>query len=254
MENPKVRPVVGLVLAVIGGYLLNVSADPARDLASASLALVAGCVLGLITFILLMRGYQPGYYVASQQELAYRPWRPFHFMSCAMQAAPLYVGIRIFLFLEWFGAFSHKWADPAWHDGTALQGFWTKAVTPGPTGSAPTTFVQYRAFIQWLIDSGAASWMTYVIMAGEFAIGLGLLVGCLTGWAAFFGFLLNMSFLLAGTTSTNPLLVMLELLCMFGYSVAGFWGLDRWLIPSIGTPWNRQEHEEVRATPQPGVA
>ena len=79
----------------------------------------------------------------------------------------------------------------------------------------------------------------------ESAIALGVLLGCLTGWAAFFGFLMNMSFLLAGTTSTNPLLVILELLCVFGYSVAGYWGLDRWLLPAIGTPWSRSEPRDV---------
>jgi len=239
MERSNIRTVVALVLALIGGYLLSVSADPARGVTEALVALVAGTALGLVTLFLLMRGYVPGHYVASADELAFRPWRPIHFLTCAVQAAPLYVGIRLFLFLEWFEAFEHKWADPAWHSGAALNGFWQRAVTPGPTGATPAAFVQYRALLQWLIDTGAASWFTYVIMGAEIAIALGLLFGCLTGWAAFFGFVMNMSFLLAGTTSTNPLLVILQLLCMFGYSVAGYWGLDRWLLPTIGTPWDR---------------
>jgi thiosulfate dehydrogenase [quinone] large subunit len=233
-----------------GGYLLYVSADPARTLSTALLALVGGAVLGIGTFVMLIRGYRPGYYVASDDELTYRPWRPIHFLTSAKQAAPLFVGIRLFLFLEWYQAFSGKWANPAWHSGAALEGYWTRAITPGATGATPTTFVQYRAFLQWLIDTDAAGWFTYIIMGGELAIALGLLFGGLTGWAAFFGFLMNMSFLLAGTTSTNPLLVMLELICMFGYSVAGYWGLDRWLLPYIGTPWGRLEpgREPQRAT------
>jgi len=244
------RQWIALVIAAIGGYLLSVSADPARDLTGASLALIAGAVLGLGTLFWLYRGYRPGYYVASADELSYRPWGILHFLTCARPAAPLYVGIRLFLFLEWFEAFSHKWADPAWHSGAALNGFWTRAITPGQTGATPTTFVQYRAFLQWLVDTNAASWFTYVIMGAEIAIALGLLLGCLTGWAAFFGFLMNMSFLLAGTTSTNPLLVILEIVCMFGYSVAGHWGLDRWLLPTIGTPWGR--HAPVAEEPALG--
>jgi thiosulfate dehydrogenase [quinone] large subunit len=247
MEQSKPRTVIALVLALAGGYLLNVSADPARELGDATLALVIGAALGLGTLVMLMRGYVSGYYVASAEELAYRPWRPIHFMTCAVRAAPLYVGIRLFLFLELYQAFSHKWADPAWHSGAALAGFWQRAVTPGPTGSTPATFVEYRAFLQWLLNIHAETWFTYVIMGAEIAIALGLLFGCLTGWAAFFGFLMNMSFLLAGTTSTNPLLVMLELLCLFGYSVAGYWGIDRWLLPAIGTPWSRHEPSPVVA-------
>lgn len=248
MERQTVRSVIALVLAVIGGYLLSVSADPARDVGGATIALVAGAALGLITLFMLMQQYVPGHYLPSPDELAFRPWKPIHFLTCARAAAPLYVGIRIFLFLEWFEAFSHKWVDPAWHSGAALTGFWQRAVTAGPAGTAPTTFVQYRAFLQWLIDTGSASWFTYVVMGGEICIALGLLLGCLTGWAAFFGFLMNMSFLLAGTTSTNPLLVILEILCMFGYSVAGYWGLDRWLLPLIGTPWERDEPRPVAPT------
>jgi thiosulfate dehydrogenase [quinone] large subunit len=241
MESTRLRPIIALILALVGGYLLYVSADPARDLGSAMAALVVGVVLGLGTLLWLYRGYRLGTYIPSEDELAYRPWPLLHFLTCAKQAAPLYVGIRLFLFLEWYQAFSGKWANPAWHNGSALEGYWQRAITPGATGATPAVFVQYRAFLQWMIDSGMSGWFSYVIMGGEIAIALGLLFGCLTGWAAFFGFLMNMSFLLAGTTSTNPLLVILELLCMFGYSVAGFWGLDRWLLPAIGTPWHRSQ-------------
>jgi len=248
MERSNARIGVGLVLALIGGYLLSVSASPARGLPDALLALVVGAALGLATLFLLMRDYVPGVYSPSRDELAYQPWRPIHFLTCAVKAAPLYVGIRLFLFLAWYQPFSSKRANPAWHSGEALNTYWVRAVTPGPTGATPTTFVQYRAFLQWLIDTDAASWMTYVVMGGELAIALGLLLGCLTGWAAFFGLLMNLSFLLAGTTSTNPLLVILQILCMFGYSVAGYWGLDRWLLPAIGTPWNRTGSREVVPT------
>ena len=80
-----------------GGYLLSVSADPARGVTDALFALVVGAGLGLATFIMQLRGYVPGTYVASADELAYRPWRPIHFLTCAVGAAPIYVGIRLFL-------------------------------------------------------------------------------------------------------------------------------------------------------------
>src|SRR3954470_2574557 len=94
MERSNIRTGVALLLALIGGYLLSVSADPARGGTEALLALVAGTALGLGTLFLLVGGYVPGHYVASADELAFRPWRPIHFLTCAVQAAPLYVGIR----------------------------------------------------------------------------------------------------------------------------------------------------------------
>jgi thiosulfate dehydrogenase [quinone] large subunit len=44
---------------------------------------------------------------------------------------------------------------------------------------------------------------------GEVAVGAALILGFLTGIAAFFGGLMNANYLLAGTVSTNPILFIL---------------------------------------------
>ena len=69
-------------------------------------------------------------------------------------------------------------------------------------------------------------------------MGIGLLVGALVGIAAFFGTIMNFNFLLAGTASSNPVLFGLGVLLVLAWKVAGFWGLDRWLLPALGTPWH----------------
>ncbi|MEZ4562461.1 MAG: hypothetical protein R2853_06955 [Thermomicrobiales bacterium] len=79
---------------------------------------------------------------------------------------------------------------------------------------------------------------------GEVLIGLGLIFGALVGIAAFFGTLMNFSFMLAGTTSTNPVLFGLAVFLVLAWKVAGYWGLDRYLLPALGTPW----HEAGTAT------
>jgi hypothetical protein len=66
-------------------------------------------------------------------------------------------------------------------------------------------------------------------------LGLGLLVGGLSAIAASFGLLMNFSFVYAGTVSTNPMII------IFGWRVAGWWGLDRWLLRWLGTPWDPGE-------------
>lgn len=90
-----------------------------------------------------------------------------------------------------------------------------------------------------MIDHDWASWFAKVVALGESLVGLGLLVGALVGIAAFFGTLLNFNFLLAGTTSTNPVLFGLGVFLVLAWKVAGWWGLDRWLLPMLGTPWYR---------------
>lgn len=44
-------------------------------------------------------------------------------------------------------------------------------------------------------------------------------------------------FLFAGTTSINPLLLLIELFLVLAWRNAGWLGLDRWLLPWLGVPW-----------------
>ena len=119
-------------------------------------------------------------------------------------------------------------------------------------GRPAITYEWYRAFIQFLIDNGAESWMTYVITFGEMAVGIGLILGLLTGFAAFFGALMNMSFLLAGSASSNPVMFTLAVGLMLAWKVAGYYGLDRYLLPLLGTPWRHRSASPEQ--PQPGPA
>ena len=68
-------------------------------------------------------------------------------------------------------------------------------------------------------------------------VGVGLILGAFTGIAAFFGAFMNMAFMLAGTTSTNPVMFTVAILIMAAWKVVGFYGLDRWLLAEVGTPW-----------------
>ncbi|HEY3058110.1 MAG TPA: hypothetical protein VGL99_03950, partial [Chloroflexota bacterium] len=48
-----------------------------------------------------------------------------------------------------------------------------------------------------------------------------------------------LAFMLAGTTSTNPALAILGVLLILAWKNAGFIGLDRYLLPILGTPWTQ---------------
>jgi thiosulfate dehydrogenase [quinone] large subunit len=110
-------------------------------------------------------------------------------------------------------------------------------VPPAGEGSPAITFEWYRTFIQTLLDNNAYSWFAPLITFGEMAVGIGLLIGLLTGFAAFFGALMNMSFLLAGSASSNPVLFTLAIGIILAWKVAGYYGVDRYLLPMLGTPW-----------------
>jgi thiosulfate dehydrogenase [quinone] large subunit len=159
------------------------------------------------------------------------------FLLSNSRAGLLWLPIRIFLAFTWLDAGLHKIVDPAWREGTALTAFWTRIVEIPEEGRPPITYEWYRGFIQALIDGGHADWFSWLIILGEIAVGLGLLFGALTGIAAFFGALMNMSFMLAGSASTNPVLFTLAIGVILAWRVAGYYGLDRYLLPRLGTPW-----------------
>jgi thiosulfate dehydrogenase [quinone] large subunit len=68
---------------------------------------------------------------------------------------------------------------------------------------------------------------------GEFLVGLGLILGCLTTAAAFFGLVMNFSYVFAGTVSSNPLDILLGVIILTAGLNAGRIGLDRWVIPFV---------------------
>jgi thiosulfate dehydrogenase (quinone) large subunit len=68
-------------------------------------------------------------------------------------------------------------------------------------------------------------------------VGIGLILGAFTGIAAFFGITMNLSYELAGSVSTNPILMFIAVFLLLAWKTAGWWGLDRWLLPVLGTPW-----------------
>ena len=153
-------------------------------------------------------------------------------------AGLFWLPIRLFLGLSWLDAGLTKLGETSWtQGGTALLGYWQNAVKVPETGHAAITYDWYRGFLQLMIDNHAEGWFALLITFGEIAVGLGLIFGVLTGIAAFFGALMNVSYLLAGSTSSNPVMFTFAIGIILAWKVAGSIGLDRWLLPLLGTPW-----------------
>jgi len=169
--------------------------------------------------------------------------------------------VRVFVGYQFLQAGWHKFTDPAWMDGSGkgILGFWTGAVAMPDAPARPLiTFDWYRSFLQVLIDTNSAGWFSYVITFGELFVALGLILGAFVGLAAAGGLLMNLAFLLAGTTSTNPVLAALGVLLVLAWKNAGWVGLDRYLLPMLGTPWKQSQPKAVApppiASPKPVAA
>lgn len=146
---------------------------------------------------------------------------------------------RFYVGWEWFWAGWDKAHNAAWvgaKAGTAISGFLNGAL--GKTASAhPDVSGWYATFIKSVALPHAVGF-SYAVTYGEIAVGLGLLLGAFTGVAAFFGVFMNLNYLFAGTVSTNPFLLLLQLFLILAWRNAGWYGLDRYLLPKLGVPWH----------------
>lgn len=59
---------------------------------------------------------------------------------------------------------------------------------------------------------------------------------------------MNVSFLFAGALSTNPILFILATWLVLAWKNAGWYGLDRWALPFLGTPWGRKSSADSLKT------
>ncbi len=149
--------------------------------------------------------------------------------------------IRVYLGWTWLSSGWGKISGGTWMSGEGLKGFWTGAVQIPADGRPDIAFGWYRSFIQFMLDNGWYTWFAPLVAWGETLIGIALILGALTGIAAFAGAFMNWNFIMAGSASTNGLLLALAILIVLAWKVAGWWGLDRWLLPLLGTPWYRVE-------------
>lgn len=122
--------------------------------------------------------------------------------------------------------------------GDAVAGFAAGAVESSEGAHPAVTYDWYVNFLEWIRDT-AHPVVGPVVAIGELVIGAFLIVGLFTGIVAFLGAILNFSFVFAGSAGTNPAMILVSLLLILAWRNAGWIGLDRWVLPALGTPWRR---------------
>jgi thiosulfate dehydrogenase (quinone) large subunit len=146
--------------------------------------------------------------------------------------------VRIWLGLQWIEAGMGKITNPAWtQTGDALKGFWTAAVQIPAEGRPPIAFDWYRGFIQMMLDSQAYVWFAKLIPVGELLIGVALILGVFIGLTAFFGGFMNWNFIMAGSASVNGVFIVLSVLLVLAWKIAGYIGVDYFLLPRLAKLW-----------------
>ncbi|MEX2501006.1 MAG: DoxX family membrane protein [Trueperaceae bacterium] len=162
----------------------------------------------------------------------------FLFASKAM--APVWTIVRVYVGWLWLTAGWGKVTSPAWtgeNAGAAVTGYLRGALGRAE-GESPSVTGWYAWMIENLFLPNAAL-MGYLVAWGEVLIGIALIVGFLVGLSAFLGGMMNVAFLLAGTLSSNPVMFILATWLVLAWRIAGYYGLDAWLLPKLGAPQGR---------------
>ena len=154
------------------------------------------------------------------------------FLFSNTKMALLWLVLRVYVGWLWLEAGWEKFNNPVWigdQAGVGISGFFNGSLAK-VTGAHPDVSGWYAYFIEHFAMQHAVLF-SYLITYGEIAVGLGLIVGLFTGLAAFFGAVMNFNFMFAGTVSINPLMLLIGIFIISAYRVAGFIGLDYFVLP-----------------------
>jgi len=138
---------VGLYLAVLGtgAELFGLEIELSGGLQA--LALLVGLVLFIACFVMLFRGYDP-----ATDDMQVRNPTLTRFLFESPRSAPLWLGVRLYLGVEWLLAGWHKLTDPEWmQGGSALRSYWERAIAIPEEGRPPISYPAYREFIESLM-------------------------------------------------------------------------------------------------------
>jgi thiosulfate dehydrogenase (quinone) large subunit len=249
MESRSNNAVVLIVIATLLGFFLGMGIATTTEpnwLAAIIVAVISAVGAWLATTGFERMGLGP----AGPTNIQDPPFARFLFSDT--RASAIWLPVRIFFGWSFLDASLHKLGDPKWMDtGEALRGYWQGAVAIPQQGAPKITYDWWRQFLQFMIDNQAYTWFAKLVAIGEFLVGVGVLVGALVGIAAMFGATMNVAFLLSGSASTNPVLLLAAIFLVLAWKVAGWVGLDRFLLPLLGTPWQRRPAAETQPSTAP---
>jgi thiosulfate dehydrogenase [quinone] large subunit len=156
-------------------------------------------------------------------------------------ASVLWLGVRLWLGYEWFNAGYQKiWGSEKaafWFgNGAGVKGFATAGVVGSASGKGGASYGWWAGFLHNFVVPNA-SWIGRLISVSELLIGVALILGLLTGVAAFAGLSLNLIYMFSGSAGVNPMFAIAGLFLVLAWRNAGWFGLDRFVLRS--TTWTR---------------
>ncbi|GAB6991849.1 DoxX family protein [Paenibacillus pini] len=148
--------------------------------------------------------------------------------------------VRIYLGFTWIKGGIEKLTG-GFDAGGFLQGAIAKS-----TGEHPAVQGWWAAFLEHAAMPGV-KFFNVLIPLGETLVGLGLILGTFTTFAALMGMVMNTAFLFSGTVSTNAQMLILEMFIVVAAANAGRIGLDFWVMPYVRKLFHKKDNGHTPA-------
>ncbi|MCM3034143.1 MULTISPECIES: DoxX family protein [unclassified Niallia] len=142
-------------------------------------------------------------------------------------AAGILAVFRIYLGYQFIHAGYGKIVGGSFDASGFLQG-----AIASSTGDHPAVQGWWAAFLENVALPNAGLF-TFLVQWGELLVGIALILGLFTNFAAIMGMIMNFSFLFSGTVSTNAQMILLAIFVVVAGANAGKFGLDRYTMPYL---------------------
>lgn len=157
----------------------------------------------------------------------------------------LWLVARLWLGYEWLmgglekvvGEGSAAWVGSK--AGAGVTGFLNGAIAKSPLAegfdpskNAHPAVQEWYATLARDVFLPNATAFSYLVAYGELLVGIALILGIFTHFSALMGVIMNLAFLFAGSSSTNPQMLVVGLAIVLAGGVAvGYYGLDYFARP-----------------------
>ena len=148
----------------------------------------------------------------------------------------MWLVLRLFVGYEFVTAGWEKVTSGQWlgfdNGGAAIQGFLGGALKKAATGEHPEVQGWYAGLVQNVFLPNATLFANMVAI-GETLVGVALILGVFTKFSAAMGATMNLAFLAAGVSSSNPQMLVFQVAMVFGGAGVAYYGLDHFVLPYL---------------------
>lgn len=162
--------------------------------------------------------------------------------------APVWAIVRVLVGIQWLRIAVPKLSEPGWMEGGAIvRGFWENQLNNG------LFYGWYADFLNFMLENELYRVFGVVMPVLETAFGVLFIVGAFVGLTGLAASFVHVNYLLAGSAGQNAILFPAAILLVAAWKIAGYYGLDYFIMRRVSTVWSPRPNENNNG-PMPSPA